>query len=132
MSRFTLFLLIVASTLSATDRPNIVFILADDLGIGDTKIYGGDLCLIDTPNIDTLADGGLKFNNAYVNASMCGPTRLAIMTGRYFWRNQQFQRGGAWGFTGLKVNPAERHTLGDMFQQAGYKTSYIGKWHLAL
>lgn len=115
---------------TSAERPNIVFILADDMGIGDSKTYGGDLCLIDTPNIDKLADGGMKFTNAYVNASMCGPTRLAIMTGRYPWRNQQYQRGGAWGFTGLKIDPSERHTLGDMFQEAGYKTSYIGKWHL--
>jgi len=111
-------------------KPNIVFILADDLGIGDTKVYGRDRCLIETPNIDKLAEGGLRFTDAHVSASVCGPTRLAIMTGRYPWRNQQLDRGGAWGFTGLKFDPAERHTLGDMFQAAGYKTGYIGKWHL--
>ena len=119
-----------AADLSAAAKPNIVFILADDLGIGDTKVYGGDRCLIETPNIDQLAAEGLRFTDAHVNASVCGPTRLAIMTGRYPWRNQQFQRGGAWGFTGLKIDPAERHTLGDMFQEAGYKTGYVGKWHL--
>jgi len=111
-------------------RPNIVFILADDLGIGDTKVYGGDRCLIDTPNIDKLAARGLRFTDAHPSASVCGPTRLAIMTGRYPWRNQQHDRGGAWGFTGLKIDPTKRHTLGDMFQNAGYKTGYIGKWHL--
>jgi len=96
------------------ERPNIIFILADDMGIGDSKTYGGDHCLIETPNIDKLADGGMKFTNAYVNTSMCGPTRLAIITGRYPWRNQQYQRGGPWGFTGLKIDPSKRHTLGDM------------------
>ena len=117
-------------SLTAAERPNIVFILADDLGIGDTKVYGGDRCLIDTPHIDRLARGGLRFTDAHVSASVCAPTRLAIMTGRYPWRNQRFQRGGPWGFTGLQINPSERHTLGDMFQQAGYKTGYVGKWHL--
>jgi arylsulfatase A len=111
-------------------KPNIVFILADDLGIGDTKVYGRDRCLIETPNINKLAEGGLRFTDAHVSASVCGPARLAIMTGRYPWRNQQLDRGGAWGFTGLKFDPAERHTLGDMFQAADYKTGYIGKWHL--
>jgi arylsulfatase A len=121
---------LVSISAFADSRPNIIFILADDLGIGDTKIYGGDRCLIDTPNIDKLAAGGLRFTDAHVSASVCGPTRLAIMTGRYPWRNQQYQQGGAWGFTGLKIDPTERHTLGDMFQSAGYKTGYIGKWHL--
>ena len=122
--------LFLAFSIHSLARPNIVFILADDLGIGDTKVYGGDRCLIDTPNIDKLAEGGLMFTDAHVNASVCGPTRLAIMTGRYPWRNQQFDRGGAWGFTGLKIDPSERHTLGDMFRSAGYQTGYIGKWHL--
>ncbi|QXD24428.1 arylsulfatase [Opitutia bacterium ISCC 51] len=129
--KITTLVLFLLSFLSlGADRPNIVFILADDLGIGDMKIYGGDRCLIETPNIDKLAEGGLLFTDAHVNASVCGPTRLAIMTGRYPWRNQQYQRGGAWGFTGLKIDPTKRHTLGDMFQEAGYKTGYIGKWHL--
>lgn len=112
------------------ERPNIVFILADDLGIGDVQTYGGDHCLIDTPNIDKLAKGGLKFTNAYVNASVCGPTRVAIMTGRYPWRFDRYQRGGAWGLIGLRFNPANHFTLGDLFQNAGYKAGYIGKWHL--
>ncbi|MDA0349306.1 MAG: arylsulfatase [Verrucomicrobia bacterium] len=128
----TIFIFFLALTLHghAFARPNIVFILADDLGIGDTKVYGGDRCLIHTPNIDRLAAGGLRFTDAHPSASVCGPTRLAIMTGRYPWRNQQHDRGGAWGFTGLKIDPAKRHTLGDMFREAGYKTGYVGKWHL--
>ena len=89
----------------AETRHNIVFILADDLGIGDTKVYGGDRCLIDTTHIDKLAAGGLQFTDAHVSASVCGPTRLAIITGRYPWRNSRYQRGGAWGFTGLQIDP---------------------------
>lgn len=114
----------------AAERPNIVFILADDLGIGDVNCYGGERCLIDTPNIDDLAAGGLHFTDAHVNASVCAPTRVAIMTGRYPWRNNRYQRGGAWGFTGLQFDPSNTFTLGDLFKKANYRTSYIGKWHL--
>lgn len=114
----------------ASSRPNIVFILADDLGIGDVNCYGGDRCLIDTPNLDRLAAGGLRFTDAHVPASVCAPTRVAIMTGQYRWRTNRYQRGGAWGFTGLHFDPSQSFTLGDLFRQAGYKTSYVGKWHL--
>jgi arylsulfatase A-like enzyme len=126
----TILLATIALPLPALAKPNIVFILADDLGIGDVNCYGGDRCLIETPNIDALASGGLRFTDAHVNASVCAPTRVAIMTGRYPWRNSRFQRGGAWGFTGLQFDPSENYTLGDMFREAGYKSSYIGKWHL--
>lgn len=118
-------------TAVATDleRPNIVFILADDLGIGDVHCYGGSRCQIDTPNIDSLARGGLRFTDAHVNASHCIPTRVGIMTGRYPWRFGPPQPGGAWGFLGLRF-PTDTYTLGKMFQQAKYRTGYIGKWHL--
>ena len=111
-------------------KPNIVFILADDLGIGDVNAYGGDRCLIETPNIDKLARNGLRFTDAHVSASVCAPTRVAIMTGRYPWRNSKYRRGGAWGFTGLQFDPTQTFTIGDMFENAGYKTGYVGKWHL--
>ncbi|MFP6901704.1 MAG: sulfatase-like hydrolase/transferase, partial [Opitutales bacterium] len=70
----------------AAKRPNLVFILADDLGIGDVKCYGGERCKIDTPNIDQLAVAGIRFTDAHPNASVCVPTRVGIMTGRYPWR----------------------------------------------
>lgn len=111
------------------DRPSIVFILADDLGIGDTNCYGGDRCRIDTPNIDALAAGGLRFTDAHVNASHCGPTRAAIMTGRYPWRLGKSLPGGPWGFVGPRFG-TETFTIGKMFRQAGYRTGYVGKWHL--
>lgn len=127
---FLLIALSIATSLQASPKPNIIFILADDLGIGDVNCYGGDRCLIETPNIDKLADGGIRFTDAHVSASVCAPTRVAIMTGSYPWRNSRFQRGGAWGFTGLQFDPKITYTLGDMFGDAGYRTSYIGKWHL--
>ena len=130
MRRIILLLFTLAFIQYAWARPNIVFILADDLGIGDVNCYGGHRCLIETPNIDELAEGGLRFTDAHVPASVCVPTRTAIMTGQYRWRTNRYQRGGAWGFTGLHFDPSQTFTLGDLFLQAGYRTSYVGKWHL--
>ena len=111
------------------EKPNIVFILADDLGIGDVGCYGGERCLIDTPNIDALAAGGLRFTDAHVNASVCGPTRRAIMTGRYNWRFGATVNHGPWGFCGPRPN-TEKSTLGKLLKRSGYRTGYVGKWHL--
>jgi hypothetical protein len=86
---------ILASAMEA--KPNIVLILADDLGIGDTGSYGGERCLINTPNIDALAEQGLRFTDAHSSASVCGPTRLALMTGRYPWRFGATVNSGPWG-----------------------------------
>jgi arylsulfatase A len=126
-----LLLLFVGAVSAVADnvRPNIVFILADDLGIGDVECYGGERCQINTPNIDALARGGLRFTDAHVSASVCGPTRAAIMTGRYPWRLGKAHPGGAWGFVGPRYDTST-FTLGKMFQGTGYRTGYVGKWHL--
>ena len=110
-------------------RPNIVLILADDLGIGDVKCYGGDGCQINTQHIDALARGGVRFTDAHVSASVCVPTRVGIMTGRYPWRFGKPQQGGAWGFLGPRFD-TDTLTLGKMLRRADYRTGYIGKWHL--
>jgi arylsulfatase A len=125
----TLTLLLPTQSTAEASRPSIVFILADDLGIGDVACYGGERCLIKTPNIDALAAGGLRFTDAHVSFSVCVPTRVAIMTGRYPWRFGPPQAGGAWGFLGPRF-PVGTFTLGHMLQQAGYRTGYVGKWHL--
>ena len=112
------------------ERPNIVFILADDLGYGDIKAFGGDKCNIDTPHFDRLCADGIKFTNAHVTDSVCVPSRTSIMTGRYALRfGRNAEQGGPWGFVGLRF-PTTQHTLGDMFQSGGYSTGYVGKWHL--
>jgi arylsulfatase A len=113
----------------ARTAPNIVFILADDLGIGDVNCYGGKRCLIETPNIDALAAGGLRFTDAHPSASVCGPTRRAIMTGRYNWRFGSTVKNGPWGFVGPRPN-TEKSTLGKVLKRSGYRTGYVGKWHL--
>ncbi len=113
----------------AAKRPNIVFILADDLGYGDVKAFGGDKCNIDTPHFDQLCAEGMKFTDAHVTDSVCVPSRTSIMTGRYAFRFGKAEQGGPWGFTGLRF-PESQHTVGDMFQSGGYSTGYVGKWHL--
>ena len=113
----------------AADRPNIVFILADDLGYGDIKAFGGSRCNIDTPHFDKVCADGLRFTDAHVTDSVCIPSRTSMMTGRYAFRFGKAEPGGAWGFTGLRF-PETQHTLGDMFRSAGYATGYVGKWHL--
>ena len=118
-----------SATLADTERPNVVFILADDLGYGDVNCFGQDRCQIETPHFDRLAAEGIRYTNAHVNCSWCIPTRMAIMTGRYPWRFAAPEAGGPWGFLGTRF-PENQHTLGRMMHQAGYRTGYIGKWHL--
>ena len=127
--KLSLLLLIIAAHATAADKPNIVFILADDLGIGDVNCYGGERCLIETPNIDALAADGLRFTDAHVNASYCGPTRRALMTGRFNWRFGAYVNNGPWGFVGPRPN-TENFTIGKLLGNAGYRTGYVGKWHL--
>lgn len=110
-------------------RPNIVFVLADDLGIGDVNCYGKDRCQIDTPGFDRLAREGMTFTDAHTAASVCVPARIAMMTGRYAWRFAAPSPSGPWGFLNPRLK-TDQFTLGRMLQSAGYRTGYIGKWHL--
>jgi arylsulfatase A-like enzyme len=110
--------LIHAEHLSAQDRPNILVIMADDLGFSDLRSYGSD---IDTPNLDRLAAGGLRFTQFY-NASRCCPTRAALLTGKYPHE------------VGLRSNGAslakDATTIAEIFADNGYHTAMAGKWHL--
>jgi len=114
---------------NSNTRPNVVFILADDLGYGDVECFGTDRCQIETPAFDRLAREGMRFADAHANASVCVPTRVAVMTGRYPWRFGRPGPGGPWGFLGTRL-PTNQHTLGRLMKSAGYRTGYIGKWHL--
>lgn len=122
-------LICLACSQSQPTRPNIVFMMADDLGIGDVKCFGGDRCQTETPAFDSLARDGMLFSDAHAVASVCVPSRIAIMTGRYAWRFAKPEESGPWGFLNPQL-PAGTFTLGSMLQEAGYHTGYVGKWHL--
>lgn len=109
--------------------PNIVLILADDLGYGDLGCYGAKQ--IKTPNIDRLAAGGVRFTSGYAPSSTCTPTRYAVMTGEYGWRQPMKKTGILDGDAPLCIEPG-RLTLPAMLRQAGYQTGVVGKWHLGL
>ncbi len=106
--------------------PNVIVVLADDLGYGDVGFTGSKT--IATPNIDSLARGGVTFTNAYASSSTSTPSRYALMTGMYPWRDDiKILPGDA----PLVINP-EQETLPKMMRRAGYTTGAIGKWHLGM
>ncbi|MGB0768688.1 MAG: sulfatase-like hydrolase/transferase, partial [Phycisphaeraceae bacterium] len=116
---------------SPTDKPNIVYILADDQGYGDARCYNPDSPL-PTPGIDRLAREGMRFTDAHSASSVCTPTRYALLTGRYAWRTR-LQRGVLSGKGGKGDPPLiakDTLTVGEFLQSQGYRTSAIGKWHL--
>ncbi|OUW16564.1 MAG: hypothetical protein CBD18_06590 [Opitutales bacterium TMED158] len=117
----------VAAFPIGADRPNVVIILADDLGIGDVSAYNEDSAW-ETPHIDRLAAKGMSFSDAHTSASICTPTRYSIITGRYNWRSTRKASGGD-GYASPLIEK-ERLTIADLFQDAGYRTALIGKWHL--
>lgn len=108
-------------------RPNVIFIYSDDLGIGDLSCYGATK--ISTPNIDSLANQGLLFTNAYATSATSTPSRYGMLTGTYPWRKEN--TGIAPGNSELIIDTT-CVTLADMFHEAGYRTAAVGKWHLGL
>lgn len=119
----------ISAPRSMPSRPNIVFILADDLGYGDIKSFGGDRCQIETPGFDRLSREGLRFTDAHTVCSWCTPSRLSILTGRYSWRFRKPAADGPWAYLNPRLD-SQTFTLGHLLQRAGYRTGYFGKWHL--
>ncbi|MDR1385481.1 MAG: sulfatase [Planctomycetaceae bacterium] len=130
-----LFFLVTASVFAADQRPNIVFILADDLGVNDVGAFNPKT-FYETPNIDQLAKDGICFTSAYAACNVCSPTRYSIQTGRYparagltnflaGVRSEKYEPAELQRFM-----PLEEITIGEAFHEAGYQTALIGKWHL--
>jgi arylsulfatase A len=117
----------VPSDHQAVQKPNIIFINADDLGYGDLSCYGATK--INTPNIDKLAKNGLRFTNAHTTSATCTPSRYAMMTGQYPWRKNG--TGILPGDAALIINPTQL-TIASLLKRAGYNTGIVGKWHLGL
>ena len=110
-----------------TTQPNIVFILADDMGYGDLGCYNPD-SKIPTPNMDSLASQGMRFTDAHSPSAVCSPTRYGVLTGRYAWRSR-LKNGVLWGYSTSLIEEG-RTTVASMLKQHGYTTGCVGKWHL--
>ena len=113
----------------AAARPNIVFILADDLGYGDLSCYNTQ-SKIPTPNLDALARRGMRFTNAHTPSAVCTPTRYGLLTGRYAWRTR-LDQGVLDGFDPPLIDE-NRMTVASLLKQQGYATACVGKWHLGM
>ena len=116
-------------------KPNIIFILADDMGMGDVRSYTNkEIAPVDspvlTPNIDSLSAAGMRFTNAHSPSAVCSPTRYGVLTGRYAWRTRLKSRTVRTYETAL-IAP-DRKTIGHLLQANGYHTAAIGKWHLGM
>ncbi|MEX2124757.1 MAG: sulfatase-like hydrolase/transferase, partial [Woeseia sp.] len=112
---------------SAQARPNILFVLTDDLGWGDLRAYNPTSPL-DTPTIEQLAADGMVFSDAHTSAAKCAPSRYSIITGNYQWRGRK--GWGQWNYKGGSQILPGQLTLGNLLQQAGYRTAFVGKHNL--
>ena len=126
---FLLLFLSLTPWISARDKPNILFILADDLGYGDVSCYNPE-SKVPTPHLDRLAEEGMLFTDAHSPSTVCTPTRYSIMTGRMAFRLNY--RGVFTGVGGPCLIEKERLTLPAMLQQQGYTTALFGKWHIGM
>lgn len=114
-------------TVAGKELPNVIFIYADDLGYGDLECYGATR--VQTPNVNRLANEGIRFTQAHATASTSTPSRYAMLTGEYAWRRPDTDIAA--GNAKMIIRP-EQFTMADLFKAAGYSTAAIGKWHLGL
>ena len=128
MRPFILALLLLSVSLHAA-KPNIIFILADDMGYGDVQALNPK-SKIPTPHLNRLAKEGMTFTDAHSPSGVCTPTRYGVITGRYCWRSS-LKRGVLGGYSAPLIEK-NRPTVGGVMQKAGYHTAAIGKWHLGM
>jgi len=110
-------------------KPNIVLILADDMGYGDIQAYNTK-SKIPTPNLNKLAHEGVRFTDAHTPSSVCTPTRYGLLTGRYCWRSR-LKSGVLWDYAGTLIEK-DRLTVAQMLKDEGYRSGIVGKWHLGI
>lgn len=116
-----------AAVWAQQERPNVIFLVADDLGYGDLQCYGAKN--VDTPNADRVAAEGIRFSQCHATAATSTPSRYSLLTGQYAWRKAG--TGVLPGNAGLIIDD-DQYTVADMFHDNGYATAAIGKWHLGL
>ncbi|WP_234044357.1 sulfatase family protein [Haloferula rosea] len=121
---------LIGSAAFAAEKPNIIYILADDLGYGDVQALNPEHGKIPTPGMDRLAKEGMVFTDAHSSSSVCTPTRYGVLTGRYNWRTYK-QSGVLFGFDQPLIAP-DRLTVAGLLKKQGYNTAIVGKWHLGL
>lgn len=121
-------LLHLAAPPASAAPPNIIVILADDVGYGDLGCYGAQF--VKTPNLDRLAAEGVRLTDAHSTAAVCTPTRYALLTGQYAWRNPKGDRILS-GVAPLSISPGT-DTVASLLRGGGYRTALVGKWHLGL
>ncbi len=108
-------------------KPNVVFILADDMGYGDVSALNEN-CAFKTPNLDRMVEKGLHFTDAHTSSSVCTPSRYSILTGRYCWRT--YLKSSVLSGTSKALIHSDRETIASLAKKANYDTACIGKWHL--
>lgn len=128
---FAILVIVTSCSLSGQvetkSQPNVIIIYADDLGYGDVGVYGATA--LKTPNMDRIANGGVRFSNGYASSATCSPSRYALLTGTYPWRNKNAKILP--GTAPLLIS-TDQMTVPKMFKSAGYHTGIVGKWHLGL
>ena len=112
---------------SENKLPNIIYVMADDMGFGDVEVFNPE-SKIPTPNMNKLAREGMKFTDAHSSSAVCTPSRYSVLTGRYCWRTE-LKKWVLFGF-GSSLIDSERMTIPSMLKQKGYATAAFGKWHL--
>ncbi|UCS92031.1 arylsulfatase [Echinicola marina] len=136
MKKSLLFFLLLGISINAfsqkekQSKPNVIFIMADDMGYGDPQCYNSD-SKIPTPNMNRLASEGMMFMNAHTASSVCTPSRYSFITGKYAWRSN-LKREVLWSTYNDPLIDKSEVTIADMLKDQGYATAVVGKWHLGI
>jgi arylsulfatase A len=115
---------------ASAEKPNIIFILADDMGIDSVSANNVAMGSLKTPHIDRLISQGMNFTDAHSGSAVCTPTRYGLLTGRYCWRTR-LKKAVLWDWGNPLIDP-ERLTVAELLREQGYNTGMVGKWHLGM